>query len=206
MAAAILVGGRAARMGGGRKNDLELGGRPIRERQREVLEQVAEPVFAVTAPHGVDEPGLRTVRDLFPDCGALGGIYTAIVSSPRDRTLVVACDLPFLTAPFLAHLAGIDADLVIPKTPRGYEPLCAVYSRACAAPIRDRLERGQLQASTLPHGVRVVEVGPAVLGAYDPDGLLLLNVNTPHDYARARQMLEGGSKPSRDRIMDELGP
>ena len=97
------------------------------------------------------------------------------------------------------------ADLVSPKTARGYEPLCAVYSRACAASIRERLGRRALEASALPEGVRIAELGPETLDAYDPDGLLFLNVNTPHDYARARQMLEEGSKPSRDRIMDELG-
>jgi len=85
-------------------------------------------------------------------------------------------------------MAGIDADLVIPRTSRGYEPLCAVYSRACAASIRERLRRGELEASRLPEGVRVAEVGPETLAAYDPDGLLFVNVNTPHDYERAKQV------------------
>jgi hypothetical protein len=53
--------------------------------------------------------------------------------------------------------------------------------------------------------VRFAEIGPEALEPYDPDGLLFLNVNTPHDCARARQMSEKLSKPSRDRIMDELG-
>ena len=106
----------------------------------------------------------------------------------------------------LEHMAGIDADLVIPRTARGYEPLCAVYSRACAASIRERLTRGELEASRLPEGVRVAEVGPETLAAYDPDGLLFVNVNTPHDYERAKEVLEERSKTSRDRIMDELGP
>ena len=146
------------------------------------------------------------VRDEFPDHGALGGIYTAIVASPHERTLVVACDMPFLSLRFCEHMAGIDADLVIPRTARGYEPLCAIYSRACAAPIRERLTRGELEASRLPEGVRVAEVGPETLAAYDPDGLLFVNVNTPHDYERAKEVLEERSKTSRDRIMDELGP
>ncbi len=128
------------------------------------------------------------VRDAFPDHGALGGIYTAIVTSPHERTLVVACDMPFLNRALLEYMAGIDADLVIPRTSRGYEPLCAVYSRACAPPILERLRRGELEASRLPEGVRVAEVGPETLAAYDPDGLLFVNVNTPHDYERAKEV------------------
>jgi hypothetical protein len=111
-----------------------------------------------------------------------------------------------LSAAFLAYMAGIDADLVVPRTARGYEPLCAVSGRACADPIRIRLERHDLTASMLPEGVKVAVVGPETLAAYDPDGLLFVNVNTPHDYERAKELLERSSKTSRDRIMDELGP
>jgi len=113
--------------------------------------------------------------------------------------------MPFLSQALLEHMARIDADVVIPRTMRGYEPLCAIYSRACIAPMRVRLTRGELEASRLVEGVRVAEVGPETLAAYDPNGLLFVNVNTPHDYERAKA-LEERSKASRDRIMDELGP
>jgi molybdopterin-guanine dinucleotide biosynthesis protein A len=206
IAAAILIGGRATRLGGVRKATLTVGGRSIIDRQLEILRRVTYPIFAVSSATGPDEGGLDLVRDRFEDTGALGGIYTAIEASPRDRTLIVACDMPFLSAPFITFMASVDADLVIPRGPRGHEPLCAVYSRRCAPAIRARLERGERQASTLPEGVNVVEVGPETLAAYDPDGLLFVNVNTPHDYERANQLLETRSKTSRDRIMDELGP
>ena len=206
LAAAILTGGRASRMGGLRKAALAVGGAPIILRQLDILRQVAAPVFLVTSAEAPADADLPIVRDEFPDHGALGGIYTAIAASPHERTLVVACDMPFLSRPFLEHLAGIDADVVIPRTARGYEPLCAVYTRTCLAPIRERLTSGQLEASRLPDGVRVAEVGPETLAAYDPDGLLFVNVNTPHDYERAKEVVEERSKTLRDRIMDELGP
>jgi molybdopterin-guanine dinucleotide biosynthesis protein A len=191
VAAAILTGGRASRMGGVRKGGLEIDGVRIVDRQLHVLRQVASEVFQVAAADGpIDEAAdLAVVRDRFPDHGALGGIYTAIVDSPQQRTIVVACDLPFLSRALLEHMTGIDADVVIPHTARGYEPLCAVYSRACAPAIRARLEAGQLAASVMPEGVRVAEIGPEVLEGFDPDGLLFVNVNTPHDCERARAML-----------------
>jgi molybdopterin-guanine dinucleotide biosynthesis protein A len=206
LAAAILTGGRGRRMGGQRKAGLEVGGVSILERQLAALRAVTPRIFAVgsgAAPEALD---IDVVADLFPDHGALGGIYTAIMTSPCDRTLVVACDMPFLDARLLRHLAGLEGDLVIPRTVRGYEPLCAVYGRACATSIRERLERGALAASALPEGVKIVEVGPDALEPYDPEGLLFLNVNTPHDYARARELSGTLSKLPRDRIMDELGP
>jgi molybdopterin-guanine dinucleotide biosynthesis protein A len=191
LAAAILTGGRASRLGGVRKATLSVGGTPIIARQIAVLARLAAPIFLVTSMEAPADADLSVVRDEFPGCGALGGIYTAIVASPHPRTLVVACDMPFLSGALIEHLASIDADLVIPRTERGYEPLCAIYSRACAAPIRARLARGELEASRLPEGVRVAEVGPETLVAYDPDGLLFVNVNTPHDYERATDAIEG---------------
>ena len=205
LAAAILTGGRATRMGGVRKATLRIGGRSIIERQLDVLRGIAAPIFAVSSAAGEPEGGLEIVRDRFPDRGALGGIYTAIEASPHERVLVVGCDMPFLSAPLIEYMNGIDADIVVPRSERGYEPLCAIYSRGCAAAVRARVERGQLEASVMPDGVRVVEVGSEALAQYDAHGLLFVNVNTPHDYERANTLLEG-SNALRDRIMDELGP
>jgi molybdopterin-guanine dinucleotide biosynthesis protein A len=193
-------------MGGTRKATLTIGGHRIIDRQLDVLRRVADPVFAVSSQTAPADADIHVVRDRYPDHGALGGIFTAIAESPHDRTVVVACDMPFLNAPLLAYMSGLDGDLVIPRTARGLEPLCAVYSKACLEPIRSRLERGELEASVLPGQVKVVEVGPEVLAAYDPDGLMCINVNTPHDYERATKVFEKVSKPWRDRIMDELGP
>jgi molybdopterin-guanine dinucleotide biosynthesis protein A len=192
-------------MSGRRKALLELGGRTILDRQLAVLRQVADPVFIVSledSPYAAS--GLAVVADEIPGCGALGGIYTAIVRSPRARTIVVACDLPFLSLPLLRHMAGITAaDIVIPRSRRGLEPLCAIYSRTCAGALRERLARGELEATRLPDGVTVEEIAAGTLDAYDPDGLLFVNVNTPHDYERARTCLEPSSTARQDRIMDD---
>jgi molybdopterin-guanine dinucleotide biosynthesis protein A len=205
VAAAILAGGQARRLGGVRKATLEIGGMSIIERQIAVLREVANPVFIVAAdatPYA--HLGIDVVPDAVPESGALVGIYTAILAAPRERTLVVACDMPFLTVPFLRRLVAVtDADVVVPRTEHGFEPLCAVYSRRCAEPIRSRLARGALHASVLPEGVRVHEIDPDVLAAYDADRLLFVNVNTPHDYERARKLAESASKAPQDRIMDD---
>ena len=127
-----------------------------------------------------------------PGAGALGGIYTAITVAPDPQTLVVACDMPFLSVPFLRHLAnaGRDVDLAIPRTADGYQPLCASYSRSCADPIRRRLEVGALKVLALLSDVQVREIGPDDIAPYDPDGMLFFNVNTPDDYARSLTLLE----------------
>lgn len=200
-AAAILAGGRARRFGGAAKGALDVGGLRILDRQLNVLRRVASMVFVVgAAPEAWCDRGLHAVPDEIPGAGSLGGIYSAIVHSPADRTLVVACDMPFLSAELFQRMAEVDADLVIPRSRRGLEPLCAIYGRACAGDIRDRILRGELRAATLPSGVRVAEIGPDALSAYDPGGLLFVNVNTPHDYERAKTLVELKREPTEDRI------
>ena len=79
------------------------------------------------------------------------------------------------------------ADLVIPRSPAGYEPLCAVYTRrrARANPARHRCG-GRCRRRGFRKVCKVVEIGPEIIERYDPDDLLFVNVNTPHDYERAQ--------------------
>jgi molybdopterin-guanine dinucleotide biosynthesis protein A len=200
LAAAILAGGRAERLGGIDKSALPVGGMPILARILAAVRPHASHVFAVGDRHGAAAAaGLEVVDDPEPGLGALAAIHTAILRSPCERTLVVGCDMPFITARLVAHLAAVaratGADVVMPRDASGYQPLCAVYGRACAAGLHERIVRGERHAAVPPGGVRVVEIGRDELAAIDPEGLLFVNVNTPDDYERARRLLEAGRAP-----------
>jgi molybdenum cofactor guanylyltransferase len=204
IAAAILAGGLARRMGGANKAGLQIGNERIIDRQLRVLRQVADPVFIVAGTaEAFQELQINVVPDVVSGAGPLGGIYTALTASPCERTLIVACDLPYLPLPLLERLAApSNADLVIPRSERGYEPLCAAWSAACAGPVWRRIQSGTLKAALVVEELRVEEIGPDVLASCDPHGLLFVNVNTPHDYERARRLGLMESKSMRDRIMD----
>ncbi|PYR57873.1 MAG: hypothetical protein DMF85_12415 [Acidobacteria bacterium] len=195
VAAAILAGGRARRFGGADKSALRLGGLRIIDRQLAVLSRVANPILVVANdPARYEGLPVRIVPDAIPDAGAIGGMYTALVESPCDRVLIVACDLPFVSDALLARLIaesdGVDA--VVPRSARGVEPLCALYTKRCAGPLAAAIARGERRVAALPGELRVRELGPEILAAYDPDDLLFVNVNTPHDYARARARIDRG--------------
>jgi molybdenum cofactor guanylyltransferase len=209
--AAILAGGLARRMDGKDKARLAFAGRPLIEHQVSALRQITESIIVVGGdPARFTELGIHPVPDAFDQCGALGGIYSAIIASDHPRTLVVACDMPFLSVPVLRRLvrpSGPEVDVVMPRSLEGPEPLCAVYAARCAEPIRRRIERGLLKAADVSADVRVEEVDAGELATYDPDGLMFVNVNSPHDYERAK-MLMGRGPESRamraDPITDDL--
>ena len=201
LSAAILVGGRARRMHGLDKSTLDVDGLPILERQLAVLRQLTDDLLIVTragAPRDGDSsqgrsepfarPGVRIVSDEISDAGPLGGIHAALVNAHAPVTLVVAGDMPFLSLEFLRHLAARveGVDVAVPRTPDGYHPLCAAYAQTARPFVERQLARGVLKVSALfSMDLRVAELGPAELAAFDPEGRMLSNVNTPHDYRQA---------------------
>ena len=207
VSAAILAGGRARRFGGADKAQLAVGRARIIDRQLAALSAVSDDIRIVcNDPERYATLGVRVIPDAIRDAGPLGGIYSALLDARHDRVLVLACDLPFVTAGLLGRLieestdAG-DVDAVVPRSARGLEPLCALYARRCAAAARDRIERGALHAAGLLEAVRTRILEPESLARYD-EGALFENVNTPHDHERARGWVELNEKPSKDRITE----
>ncbi len=198
IAAFILAGGESSRMGRN-KAALELSGEPILLRTARLVESVAGPPTIVGNSNGWDSFGLRSIADDWPGAGPLGGIATALRASSAPWNLVVACDLPYLTRSWLEFLAAralaSQADAVIPMNARGAEPLCAVYHKRCDAAVRAALERGVRKVTDGLKEVLVELIDPFEWKAFDSEGLLFKNMNTPEDYEEARIRLSGAGKP-----------
>ena len=189
---AILAGGRARRLGGLNKAGLVLSsdGTSILERLVTCLSRVVDRTIIIASDaERFTSSGVPVIADLVANGGALGALYTAVHSAQTDRTLVVACDMPFLSEPLLAHLvdAGRAVDIAIPRTTRGYEPLCATYSRRSARELRRLIDERRFRLSGVARipGLNVREVGRDELKTFGPEEVLFFNLNTPEDYARA---------------------
>lgn len=143
---------------------------------------------------------VRLVSDRYSGRGALVGIYSGLVEASFLHALVVACDMPFLNRSLLRYMADLprDYDVLIPRLAAEgdaqrnqmlVEPLHAIYSRACQAPIRALLERGERQINRFFPQVQVRYLEPGVWSRFDPTGLSFRNINTPADLAAAREIL-----------------
>src|SRR4051812_32491665 len=167
ISAAILAGGRATRFGGADKASLLVGGTRIVERQLAALAGVAEegrdPVDVMIVANEPDRYralGVPIVADAIAGAGALGGLYTALLHARHDRVLVLACDLPFVSAALLSRLAaefgtGEPVDAVVPRSARGLEPLCAVYGKGITARVKAHADRGELRLTALLETLRI---------------------------------------------------
>jgi len=120
--------------------------------------------------------------------GALAGVLAGLGAARGRACLVLAVDLPLVPSALLARLLerARDGDVVVPVSPRGEEPLCALYGPACLEPIRRRVESGDLKMSTFWSEVRVQRLEGRELAELGDPERLFLNVNTPSDLERAR--------------------
>jgi len=189
--AAILVGGRATRFDGRLKAALTVGGRTILERQVEALRVAGvRDVIVVGAWPLPAVAGVRHVPDILDERSGLGGLYSALLMATTPVVLVLAGDMPFLQPSLLSRLAtvGDNADAAVPRTGGRWHPLCAGYRRTVAPLVKVQLASGSLRVTDAVHRMRVDELGAEDLASFDPDGILLMNLNTPGDYERARQL------------------
>lgn len=190
--AAILAGGMARRFGGRDKSALIVEGRSILDRQLQELSQITDDILLVgnNAPTNL-RSAMRVVRDRQPGLGPLAGIDAALEAARDDDILVVACDMPFVTAPLLRFLLRntVDVDIVVPRTQGGYHPLCAVYTRGCQDVVARRLERRELAVCGLFAETRLRVVERNELERLGDPNRLLANVNTPDEFNELQALL-----------------
>ena len=194
VSAFILAGGSSSRMGSD-KALLEWNGQPLLLRAARLLDPLVASVTVIGDPARYTALGLTVVPDDVPNLGPLGGIATALRSSRMPWNLVVGCDLPYLTAAWLEFLVSralaSRADVLLPEGPRGPEPLCAMYHARCAPVISAALKRGARKVTDGLDGLVIETLPHAEWKAFDSDGCLFKNMNSPADYEWARARLKG---------------
>lgn len=194
MTGVILAGGKSSRFG--RNKALEtIGDRTLIQWVVDRLSILVAEIVIVTAS-GEAIPlrsglSVRTVADVYADRGPLAGIYSGLMVSTCPRSIVVGCDTPFLSVDLLAHMSRISSafDAVVPRIGDKVEPLCAVYSESCLAPIERLLQENNLKVNNLYGMVKVKYVGEDEIDRCDPGRLSFFNINTRTDLIVAREMM-----------------
>jgi molybdopterin-guanine dinucleotide biosynthesis protein A len=184
VAGAILAGGSARRLGGVAKGLEVVDGMRMVDRVAAALRAFTAEILLVGARTSVAAslPKLRTVADEFPGAGPLGGIISALRATGRD-TLVVAWDMPFVTARVLGALvdAPADADASVPWSDDQLEPLCALYRASALGSLASAFDGGERSAVAALRELRLHRVECDFAGRSP-----FASVNTPEQLAAAR--------------------
>jgi molybdenum cofactor guanylyltransferase len=189
----LLAGGKSQRMGKD-KRFLLVGEETLLERGLRVLHSMFQEVLVVIAqdstPLSVDA---RVVRDLVPECGSLGGLYTGLMQAMTPWAFVVACDMPFLDQAVIVQFTKRKAlaDIVMAKLAGRLHPIHALYGKRCLPPLEQMIQARQLKIQELVSHVslHVQYVTETDLFTIDPSGRSFQNINTPVDLEAAQSLL-----------------
>src|SRR5579872_2314704 len=142
----VLAGGRSLRMGHD-KAQIRWNGGTLLSHAAEGLSQIAARVVVVGAVDVGNAPQ-STLADSALGRGPLAGIHAALAHTTTAWNLMVAVDLPLVSARLLGFIAGYCGGrarlVVVPKVGGKLQPLCAAYHRDLLEEVERALSTGEL--------------------------------------------------------------
>lgn len=178
----LLTGGGSVRMGRD-KATLEVRGETLAVRAARVLTSVASPVIVVgpeagTGLHAIDDPREGPLMALLTGGAALRARAHA------GPFILLACDLPNITAEVLEHIASSlgDADVALPVVGGFDQPLAACYAQR-AIDVAARVITREIRS--MREFVMTLNVKRVDCSAFAQE---LADVDTPEDL---RRILDG---------------
>jgi len=185
LTALILAGGQSSRMGQD-KALIALQGVPLLSRICQIAQTCTPQVYIIT-------PWPAKYQDIVPEncqfisevqfenaSGSLVGFAQGLAQIKTDWVLLLACDLPWLRADILqtgiAQLPEIPEKAIafLPRSPKGWEPLCGFYRRRCLEELNQFIASGgrSFQLWLGQNSVQELTI---------TDAQMLFNCNTPKD-------------------------
>lgn len=191
----ILVGGRSSRMGRDKATVVFRGLRMVDLVAMAIRSALPNARISIVAANNDQLAEIGEVAnaegylvDIDPDIGPVGGLHTAVANSDADWIFVAACDMPLISAQFIAFLvAQIDGncDVVLPIQPDGRpQPLAALYRidsvrDQLSVPLGNEVRSPSMRAAITP--LKVMEVNYEEYAHLDDSRRLLTNINSPND-------------------------
>lgn len=184
----ILAGGKSQRMGNP-KDKINWHGKEQRYFAADLLAPFCEEVFISCRQDQLEnfDTDYKALTDTFLNMGPFGGILSALRSQRDKAWLVVACDLPLLdkkSLEFLIESRNTEKAATTYESPFDGlpEPLITIWEPKSYPLLLNFLGSG----NTCPRKV-LINSDTLILKPGNPEALM--NVNTPEDMAKAKEIL-----------------
>ncbi len=189
---AVLLGGESRRMGRD-KAHVAFAGVPMATRIARLLDRFFEDLILVGGDPPNDAPG-RHVPDTHGPRSSLRGLVSALEAARCDRVVVVATDMPLISADLIIGLTAYpEADAVVPRDAEHAHPLCAIYRREPVLEVARRLlDAERLRLSLVLDAVQTRYLEGQDLELLSSEAGALENANTPEELARLAQLRSYG--------------
>lgn len=129
--------------------------------------------------------------DVFPDCGPLGGVHSALIHASTEWIATMPCDMPLLIPDIYHILYGLRQlnRPVVAVSHRGIEPLVSIWHRSAAVEIEKALRKKRFSMQESIFSLKATTVLlPAVMKDYRE--YYFTNVNYPEDLTEIENYLD----------------
>ena len=186
--ALLLAGGESRRMGRD-KATLEIAGQPLWKRQLELLRALApENIFisARTTPPWLPR-NTELLLDDPPSRGPISGIRKALAAMSTTHLMVLAVDMPFMTAGELRLLLEMTTEIrgVVPIIGERAEPLAAIYPAEAAIEFQSALTGPDFSLQRIVRELATAEL-MTFCAVPEQRANLYRSVNEPSDFKEGR--------------------
>ena len=188
----LLMGGKSSRMGQD-KAQLLLDGQPFWKKIAQELSACGRLYLSVSQT--CDEKALEgypIIRDVVPDCGVMGGLYSAFQAIEEDLLFACACDMPFLNRRFIRWMLnrweeevqkGRQWDGIVVCGDDGKtHATAALYHRRLQGKLEEQVRQRRLRMHTFVREEANILLLP--MGEVTSFSRCFQNINTPEDYRR----------------------
>lgn len=179
IACAILAGGENSRMGR-HKAFLDCHGRTFIGIIVDKIRQWFDDILIVTNNKVLfTDMDVQVCEDIIPHKGPIGGLYTALSMTSKEKVFCIACDMPFFRDDILQGIIQAserqEFDCYVPRGSFGLEPLFAIYRIRIKDLLKKEIKSEQLSIAKALEGCRT-----SYIDIHDKDALV--NINTPEEY------------------------
>lgn len=182
----VLNGGRSSRMGIP-KGEMDFLGRPLIERSIDALVEAgaSEVIIVGGKPFVANAKGVRSVEDVYPDEGPLGGLITGLLNARMDQAVVLSNDLMSIDGSTIRRILdfGQLADLAIPMAGGVPQVLTALWKVSCLKVLESAFKSGSRSLKSILSDLDVAEISGL-------DSAKFVNANTQSDIIEYIEDLE----------------
>lgn len=203
--AVLLRGGKSRRMGADKALLPWKDGRTFLQAVAQQMDIFPEKYLSVSADYNGSEsgsfgraaggiieqslsPDWVVLPDRVPDCGPMGGIWTALSACRAQWALVASCDIPAVQSELfyllLKERGTGDYDMIFPVTPDGRMHFtCALYKKTAVPILERQIRQGDYRLRSL-----LPLCSSRSVAVEDPSMVRMLsNVNTKEELQRLEQ-------------------
>ena len=178
----VLAGGLSRRMGRN-KSELHLNGKTLLQIQADKLFALGIEDVMLSGADCSALPGTRVIPDEYTGRGPLGGIHACLRAAENPACLVLSVDVPLIQPATLAQLCRAHGGgITVLRHGASEEPLIGVYDRCVSNSISEMIGNGRYAVRDLRDTV------PWNIFDYSGPEELLINCNTPEDFASAKKL------------------